>query len=46
MSPQARLIAYYIVRNEVVVDSTIIEVGQSFPNQVCLSNNRVCERDL
>lgn len=36
MMPMARFVAYYDVNNELVVDSTIMEVQEELPNQVSL----------
>ena len=37
MIPQARFVAYYRVNNELVADSTIMEVEEELPNQVRLN---------
>ena len=34
MSPRTRLVVHYNVGNEVVVDSAIMEVEETYPNQV------------
>ena len=37
MIPQARLVAFYRLNNELVTDSTIMEVEEELPNQVWIS---------
>ena len=49
MMPMARFVAYYHVNNELVVDSTIMEVEEELPNQVslyCALRDPVRARDL
>ena len=49
MMPMARFVAYYHVNNELVVDSTIMEVEEELPNHVslyCALRDPVRARDL